>query len=442
MQPRKPRLKWNRANEARWRRQGEGGHQVVRYNATQHYGKWLCMRCGLHYVRFCDLRTKQCAAAPASQAATKAIADTLAGGSLTRRKVHAFAKHPSGSRPGAPGARLPSDVITLDPHAPRPAGPANSQAQDVIPVGQVGSPQGDDLQQGLVAGDPARVDVLGPPELPISAGLGKSAPAHGAQNGDPLQHDPGAARPTPSDVPTGGGPGVHDPTSARPQDVRAPWVWSLTMRRLAEATTRGDEAGGPGTYAPCWVWGPAEGCPTARTEQRSKWAKQGSRRSPRPSEPQAGRPASGPASPGPYQSPRGIPRATCNVGSCPVSLPSRQTRVAPPGRQAGARARPRTTAAHWPAAEWSHSRARGTSQGLPAARRTPPRAASSAEPRTPPRVVGAWAMRASKQPGALGSTGSRAASGPKRTGRRSPTRGPAPAPTQAPSVRMKTLSRG
>ena len=31
-QPRRPRLKWNRANEARWRCQGEGGHQVVRYN--------------------------------------------------------------------------------------------------------------------------------------------------------------------------------------------------------------------------------------------------------------------------------------------------------------------------------------------------------------------------------------------------------------------------
>ena len=82
LQPRGPRLKWNRAIEARWRRQGEGGHQVVRYNTTQHDGRWLCMRCGLHYVRFCDLRTKRCAAAPANQAAAKAIADALAGGPL------------------------------------------------------------------------------------------------------------------------------------------------------------------------------------------------------------------------------------------------------------------------------------------------------------------------------------------------------------------------
>ena len=218
LQPRRPRLKWNKANEARWKRQGEGGHQVVRYNTTQHDGKWLCMRCGLHYVRFCDLRTKQCAAASASQAATKAIADALAGGPLTRRKAHAFAKHPSGSRPGAPGARLPSDVLTLGPHAPRPAGPANPQAQDVIPIDLVGGPQGDDPQQGRpAAGDPAREEVLRPPEPPAIVGLGKSGPAHGAQDGDPLQHKPGAARPPPSDVPTGGNPEGHDPTSAGPQ---------------------------------------------------------------------------------------------------------------------------------------------------------------------------------------------------------------------------------
>ena len=39
--PCRSRLKWNKANEARWKRQGEGGHQAVRYNSTQHNGKWL-----------------------------------------------------------------------------------------------------------------------------------------------------------------------------------------------------------------------------------------------------------------------------------------------------------------------------------------------------------------------------------------------------------------
>ena len=130
--PCRPRLKWNRANKARRRRQGEGGHQAVKYNSAQHDGRWLCMRCGLHYVRFCDLRAKRCAGAPAGQAATQAIADALAGGPLTRRKVHAFAKHPSGSRPGAPAARLPSDRLVLDPSVPRPPGPAAPKAQEQV----------------------------------------------------------------------------------------------------------------------------------------------------------------------------------------------------------------------------------------------------------------------------------------------------------------------
>ena len=141
LQPRRPRLKWNRANEARWKRQGEGGHQVVRYNTTQHDGRWLCMQCGLHYVRFCDLRTKQCAGSPGNQAATKSVADALAGGPFIRRKVHAFAKHPSWSRPRAPGARFPSDVLVFDPNVPRPPGPAITQAQEGAPEGPGGAPQ-------------------------------------------------------------------------------------------------------------------------------------------------------------------------------------------------------------------------------------------------------------------------------------------------------------
>ena len=52
-------------------------------------------------------------------------------------------------------------------------------------------------------------------------------------------------------------------------------------------------AGGPRTYAPCWVWGPAGRCPTARREQRSNrgaGTAQGQanpRRAGRPASPQA-----------------------------------------------------------------------------------------------------------------------------------------------------------
>ena len=141
LQPRRPKLKWNRADEARWKRQGEGGHQAVRYNTTQHDGRWLCMRCGLHYIRFYDLCAKQCARAPGNQAATKSVADALAGGPLIRKKVPAFAKHPSGSRPRAPGASLPSDVLFFDPSVLRPPKPAIPQAQKEAAEGPGSAPQ-------------------------------------------------------------------------------------------------------------------------------------------------------------------------------------------------------------------------------------------------------------------------------------------------------------
>ena len=203
LQPRRPRLKWNRANESRWKRQGEIGHQVVRYNTTQHDGRWLCMKCGLHYVQFCDLRTKPCTAAPASQAAAKAIADALAGGPLARRKVHAFAKHPSRSRPGAPGIRLPSDVVSLDPQAPKPPGPATPQAQADHLGSQAGGPRAGAPQQEMQAGDPGHADALRNTEPPGTDGQEESIPAHETQNGSPCQ---------PAGAPAGGTLGVTTPS--------------------------------------------------------------------------------------------------------------------------------------------------------------------------------------------------------------------------------------
>ena len=190
-----PGSKWNRAHEARWRRQGEGGHQAVRYNSTQHDGRWLCVKCGLHYVRFCDLRTKRCTRGPAGQAATQAIADALAGGSLTRRKIDAFAKHPSGSRPGAPGTRLPSDRLVLDPNVLRPPGPATPQAQ-----GQAADPGPE---------DPMAHDATGPACTAQDEARGEP----GTVAGDP---DPDVAREQ-----RPGGADHEGGRDERPQGIRA-----------------------------------------------------------------------------------------------------------------------------------------------------------------------------------------------------------------------------
>ena len=173
------------------------------------------MRCGLHYVRFCDLRTKQCAGAPATQAATKSFADALAGGPLTRRKVHAFAKHPSGSRPGAPGARLPSDLLDLDPTAPRPLGPASAQAREEEASGAGGRAQ-DDTQARDGEGElaPAPEGELAPP---IPGGPGPGATQE-VNLGDPgsANAGPGAAEPLLQGPPLDAAPGA-----GRPQGLRA-----------------------------------------------------------------------------------------------------------------------------------------------------------------------------------------------------------------------------
>ena len=258
------------------------------------------MRCGLHYVRFCDLRTKRCAAAPTNRAAAKAIADALAGGPLTRRKVHAFAKHPSGSRPGAPGARLASDVITLDPHASRSAGPAYPGAQNGDPEGQDGGIPGGDPQQVLVAEDPGHQDALGPPEPPGSSGQGEPGPGHEVQNGGP--------RPL-EGVSTGGSRGGHGPTSARAQEDHA--SLGLERDRVSPSESgQGGERGGRPRGVRCLLGlKPEAGAPSGPIR-----APPNVRKNRGPAQPKAKRAPRGPADqrarkpkrlPGPSGDPRG-----------------------------------------------------------------------------------------------------------------------------------------
>ena len=173
------------------------------------------MRCGLHYVRFCDLRTKQCAGAPATQAAAKSVADALAGGPLTRRKVHAFAKHPSGSRPGAPGARLPNDLLALDPGAPRPLGPAGAQAREEEASGAGGRAQeGTQAHGGQGELAPAPEEELAP-HIPSGPGPGTTQEVNLRDPG-PVNAGPGDAESLPQGPPPDAAPGA-----GRPQGLRA-----------------------------------------------------------------------------------------------------------------------------------------------------------------------------------------------------------------------------
>ena len=209
------------SNGTRQPRPGGGARETVdtRSSATippNNDGRWLCMRCGLHNVRHCDLRKKRCAEAPANQAAAKAVADALAGGPLTRRKVHAFAKHPSGSRPGAPGARLPSDVVELDPAAPKPDGPACLRAQVVDPGNQGAAAPRGDLQQTLPASDPGS---HGGPE-PHCGRLARDTKGTG-RSAAPRRETPSRKeRPEPRAAPPRPGAGRAAPPSTRHRSTR------------------------------------------------------------------------------------------------------------------------------------------------------------------------------------------------------------------------------
>ena len=182
------------------------------------------MKCGLHYVRFCDLRTKRYTGAPACQAATKAIADALARGPLTRRKVHAFAKHPSGSRPGAPGARLPSDRLVLDHNVPKPPSPAAPQVQAEAPSGSERRPQEEDPNaRHPSAGAPARAEQAAAPEAEEPSGHGPTGPPHSAQDDAHGGPKPEAGDPIPGVLQEQQGlGGAHTCNEdGRPRDTRA-----------------------------------------------------------------------------------------------------------------------------------------------------------------------------------------------------------------------------
>ena len=309
LQPRGPRFKWNRAVEARWRRQGEGGHQVVRYNTTQHDGRWLCMRCGLHYVRFCDLRTKRRAGAPANQAAAKAIADALAGGPLTRRKAHAFAKHPSGSRLGAPGARLPSDVVVLDPGAPKPAGPAclRAQGNDLGNQGAV-APEGGP-QRTLPAGDPRSRDGSELPVRPMSLRHDEDEADRGTREGNPRPQGVAQAERSPRG---------QDPTATRHRDTNDPQDEVHGHVDPGDTRQAGECGGGPRDVCSLLGLGPGRGPRRARETHRPRLGLKGGPCDPRPSMPRRSPPFIGPAKPRGCLSRRGTPVATSSAGSCPA----------------------------------------------------------------------------------------------------------------------------
>ena len=136
--------------------------------------------------------------------------------------MHAFAKHPSGSRPGAPGTRLPSDVLVFDPRVPRPPGPANPQAQEGASEARGGAPQ----EQGPLGGHQGAESQVPAGEQGLPAPLVGHEPrmavqARRPQGEAPSEPEPEAVGLLPRSPGEGGGPegGKAAPTGA--QGIRA-----------------------------------------------------------------------------------------------------------------------------------------------------------------------------------------------------------------------------
>ena len=348
------------------------------------------MRCGLHYVRFCDLRTKRCTGAPACQAATQAIADALAGGSLTRRKVHAFVKHPSGSRPGAPGARLPSDQLILDPSVPKPPGPAAPQAQE-----QYSAPG---------------------PEDPIArSATGPACPAQDDAHGGP-RTDAGDLDPDATQEQHERGGALECGQDKKPQDIRAllgPGPGGAQPRCLPGAAVGASRAGKP-------VKPKAKRAPGGPAGQRAR---------------KAGtlpEPSGDPKGHIQHWLARGV-TGKSKALDCTPELPGKPHHQAPgycwpvSGRSTGSQP-----------GSWRPPVDPGSSTD------PPPQVASGrvlAGPRPSPQEVRAQAKGACRQPGGLAPTATGAAGGTKGVGHHPPPGRPAPVLGRAPSVRMNSLAR-
>jgi hypothetical protein len=72
-------------------------HDLYRYYYTKRDGRWLCIKCGLHYVRRTCINRQHCAGEPVKAAAHKALRDAAEGNRLVRRKVFKNALKKSGA---------------------------------------------------------------------------------------------------------------------------------------------------------------------------------------------------------------------------------------------------------------------------------------------------------------------------------------------------------
>ena len=275
--------------------------------------------------------------------------------------MHAFAKHPSGSRPGAPGARLPSDVVELDPAAPKPDGPACLRAQAANPGNQGAAAPHGDLQQTLPANDPGPHGGPVPPERPTG----------------PRHREEGTNRGTP-----GEGPQPREVARAEGGPATAGRGEDGTALREARGHTDpigarqvGEERRCPRGVCALMGLGRGAGAPVDQGDPPPKAQPGGGPARPRTvhaqTKPALSRVRKAKKLPGPSGR-RATPGATSSAGLCPARRPAAFLASTAPHQGMGLRSAPWAAPAHPRAAARAHGRSPAASPRSQVVRRTPP----------------------------------------------------------------------
>ena len=239
---------WERWNEAivvrRDRQGGDGGHNYVLYAHSGQDGRYVCLDCGRHCIKWRELVAKPCPGVPQRPKYARALQQVQAGQELSRSAIRKDARYQSGYTAAAAGRRTEGYNAGALSNAPRKMGPAHPGFRGGEPPGgQEGARAQAEAGPGLEAHpghqlgaqpEPVRRDIRRLLGLrPAAAGglgpVGEAVPAlaHGApgrQGGAPHRVAPGVGLPR-AHAPQGPGRARRAGESAPPdpmqRDIRA-----------------------------------------------------------------------------------------------------------------------------------------------------------------------------------------------------------------------------
>ena len=129
---------WERWNEAivvrRDRQGGDGGHNYVLYAHSGQDGRYVCLDCGRHCIKWKELVARQCPGVPQRPKYARALQQVQAGQELGRSAIRRDARFQSGYTAAAAGRRAEGYDAGALTNAPRRKGPAHPDFRGGAPA--------------------------------------------------------------------------------------------------------------------------------------------------------------------------------------------------------------------------------------------------------------------------------------------------------------------